>query len=246
LIPILRQSFPGLRVEDHSDFSAVALDQFDFQFSIAELGAAFRNTIDNFPKHKGFLVANPALRSALRSRYRKQDSGLVVGLSWSSINPKIGDLKSLPLADILTAVRGPERSFVSLQYGDWSTEIDEASRAHNVSMYVDTSIDPMVDLQGFVAQVAATDVVVTVSNTAAHISGALGIPTLLLLSNYRGRQWYWFRAFDHCPWYPSITYLSQSVDGSWDGAWKQCARLLNDIQTAARQSPTDDARRLGK
>ena len=64
----------------------------------------------------------------------------------------------------------------------------------------------------------------------AHISGALGIPTLLLLSNLRARQWYWLQAFDHCPWYPSVRYLTQSADGSWDEAWKECARLLNEMQ----------------
>ena len=146
------------------------------------------------------------------------------------MNPKYGEFKSLSLGDMLAVTRGPRRALVSLQYGDWTAEINRASRIHDVTVIDDQTIDPMADLEAFTAQVAAMDVVVTISNTTAHISGALGIPTLLLLSKLRGRQWYWLRAADHCPWYPSVRYRTQSADGSWDAAWKECARLLNDMQ----------------
>jgi len=230
LVPILRRSFPNVSFADHAALELAELDQFDFQMSIAELGAAFRNSIDKFPMHKGFLSPNAALRDQLRVRYRPRDTDFVVGMSWSSLNPKYGELKSLSLGDMLAVTRGPRRALVSLQYGDWTAEINRAARVHDVTVIDDQTIDPMADLEAFTAQVAAMDVVVTISNTTAHISGALGIPTLLLLSNFRGRQWYWLRAADHCPWYPSVTYLTQSADGSWDAAWKECTRLLKDMQ----------------
>lgn len=230
LLPVLRRSFPSVRFGDHAAFNSADLDRFDFQMSMAELGAAFRNSIDNFPARKGFLSANPVLRDKLRTRYHAAGDELFVGLSWGSINPKVGDLKSVQLEDILAATHAHLRALVSLQYGDWAAEIDRVSGIRGVTLIADQSIDSLVDLDAFAAQVAAMDVVVTISNTTAHISGALGIPTLLLLSNLRARQWYWLQAFDHCPWYPSVRYLTQSADGSWDEAWKECARLLNEMQ----------------
>ena len=74
------------------------------------------------------------------------------------------------------------------------------------------------------------DAVVTVSNTTAHVAGALGIPTLLLLPFGRGRHWYWLRSFKDCPWYASVRYFSQDPDGTWDAALAGCRKALDEIK----------------
>ena len=44
----------------------------------------------------------------------------------------------------------------------------------------DATIDQMTDIDGFAAQIAALDAVVTISRTAAHVAGALGIPCIVV------------------------------------------------------------------
>ena len=49
---------------------------------------------------------------------------------------------------------------------------------------------------------SACDAVVTVSNTTAHLAGALGRPIWVLVPYGRAQFWYWFKRGDDMPWYP--------------------------------------------
>jgi ADP-heptose:LPS heptosyltransferase len=73
----------------------------------------------------------------------------------------------------------------------------------------------LTDLDGFAAQVAALDLVITISNTTAHVAGALGVPCWVLLPSGLGENWYWFLDRDDSPWYPSVRLFRQSEPGVW-------------------------------
>ena len=71
-------------------------------------------------------------------------------------------------------------------------------------------------MEDAIAQTAAMDCVVTISNTTAHTAGALGIPCALLLPKHTGRHWYWFRTeTDQCAWYPSVTVFEVDPERDW-------------------------------
>ena len=60
--------------------------------------------------------------------------------------------------------------------------------------------------------------VLTVSNTTAHIAGALGKPTFVMLSKGEGRLWYWAnRQGRRSMWYPATDIFEQAEHGVWDG-----------------------------
>ena len=90
------------------------------------------------------------------------------------------------------------------------------------------------DIDGLAALITACDLVVTVSNSTAHLAGALGTPTLLLLPQSRGRLWYWFNDRNDSPWYPSMRIERQKVGQSWKelivGASDQVAALLRQAR----------------
>jgi tetratricopeptide (TPR) repeat protein len=239
LAPLFSRSFPGVVVlgmrnpADPRILADVRVEDFDFQLSISELGAAARPSASSFPDRESFLAADPVLRDRIAGRTRRTPGELVVGVSWASANPEVGGLKSLGLARILEQVRrvagaAPIR-VVSLQYGDHAAEIAAAAAATGVEVLRDGLIDPVRDVDAFAAQVAAMDAVITISNTTAHVAGALGVPTFLLLPYNRGRHWYWVRALAHCPWYPSVRYCVQRDDGTWDDALQRCKAGLDEM-----------------
>jgi len=80
-------------------------------------------------------------------------------------------------------------------------------------------IDVLKDLDAAAAQIAALDMVITTSNTAAHLAGALGVPTQCLLPKTlgMGRRWYWFTHQAECPWYPRVQRHVQSEENVWAG-----------------------------
>jgi tetratricopeptide (TPR) repeat protein len=68
------------------------------------------------------------------------------------------------------------------------------------------------------------DAVVTVDTSIAHLAGALGRPTWLLLPLVA--DWRWLTGRSDCPWYPSVTLARQAVAGNWPTAITQAVRAL--------------------
>jgi ADP-heptose:LPS heptosyltransferase len=57
------------------------------------------------------------------------------------------------------------------------------------------------------------DLVITVDTSVAHLAGALGIPTLLLLAHQPDFRWLLDR--DDSPWYPTLRLYRQAAYGDW-------------------------------
>ena len=62
--------------------------------------------------------------------------------------------------------------------------------------------------------IMAMDVVVTVDTSVAHLAGALGVKTLLLLPY--ASDWRWFSDNKTTPWYDSIKIFKQINSISWE------------------------------
>ena len=231
LVSLFARSFPRARIIDQSGIGALALSQFNFQFSLSELGVAFRNSIEDFPRQRTLLTVDRAQSENRRLKYQAFVGQKLIGISWSSANPEVGTLKSMRLSEFVLALEHTTANLVNLQYGDCGAEIDALNSATGLKILRDSTLDSMDDIDGFAAQVAAMDLVVTVSNTTAHIAGAMGVPTLLLLPYNRGRLWYWIRSIAQCLWYPSVQYLLQGEDGSWDKAWEQCRDYVEKLNS---------------
>lgn len=77
--------------------------------------------------------------------------------------------------------------------------------------------------------VAGLDLVVTVDTAAAHLAGALGKPTLLLLP-HANLDWRWLHAREDSPWYPSARLYRADPQDGWAPA---LARLAADARAMA-------------
>ncbi len=86
---------------------------------------------------------------------------------------------------------------VVLQYGDWAGEA-AALADEGIAIALPPGLDRKDDLDGLAAQIAATDLVVTIDNATAHPAGALGHPVWVLLSH--APDWRWLRGRDDSPW----------------------------------------------
>jgi len=74
-------------------------------------------------------------------------------------------------------------------------------------------LDRRHDLEGLAALIESCDLVITISNATAHLSGALGMPTWLLL--HRVPYWPWQLEGDQCLWYGSLRLFRQRQAGDW-------------------------------
>ena len=111
--------------------------------------------------------------------------------------------------------------FVNLQYGDTHQERQALQCEYGIEVQEVSQVDNYHDIDGLAALIDACDVIVTTSNTTAHLAGALGKKTLLLLPFGRGQLWYWSHQGgqqgpqNQSAWYPSIQFYKQDTPADW-------------------------------
>lgn len=235
LVPLFARSFPGFAfVPATSPPQSATSTNCETAMPMASLGRHLRPDFASFPRHAGYLQADRARVAELRARYAAA-TGVdhIVGISWMSGARRNADAKSIDLKSWAPLLQLPGVAFVSLQYGADGAQVAEASRALGARIIDDPEIDQLRDLDGFAAQVAAMDHVVTISNTTAHLAGALGRPGTVLLPRARGLHWYWFVERPDSPWYPSLTLLRQSVPDVWDDVIDAAARRVAERRVHA-------------
>ncbi len=176
------------------------------------------------------MIADRDATARQRQRLMAQAAGRpLVGLSWRSRNAAYGAPKSLELADLLPLLRR-DVFWVDLQYGETAAE-RSAVAAAGATLWRDPEVDPLQDLDAAAAQAAALDLVITTSNTAAHLAGALGVPTWLLLpAPGYGLLWYWFLDRTDSPFYPAMRCFRQARAGDWGGVIAAVGKSLDRWQ----------------
>lgn len=176
----------------------------------------------------GFLQADPAAAAAQHQSLHARSGGRpCIGLSWRSRNARFGAPKSLDVGDLLPLLRRKDLFWVDLQYGDTTAEHAAAAQA-GLELWRDPAIDPLADLDAAAAQYAGLDLVITASNTAAHLAGALGLPTWLLLpAPGHGLLWYWQTGRTDNAFYPGVCCFRQEAgEAGWTGAVERVSEAL--------------------
>ena len=212
LVALFARSFP---VAEVIPFGATPARAVDVQEPLSSLGRFLRPSWESFPKRKQGYLSADSERTARLHRRLKSGGNFVVGLSWRSKNRRFGVAKSMVLRDFEPLLRAPGIRFVDLQYGDTRAERELIAREFGVEVLGLEEIDNTNDIDGLASLIDACDAVVTVSNTTAHLAGALGKPTIVLLRHGWGRLWHWFRNCEDSPWYPRVRVLSQGPTQPW-------------------------------
>jgi ADP-heptose:LPS heptosyltransferase len=226
LVPLFKRSMPALNFisPDQLDGS-----QFDAQIYLGSLGKLYRpNTESLSAIQSPYLLADENRTNELRAKL-KQPEKLVCGISWISKNADHGEGKSLSLEGLIPVLQLPGFEFVDLQYGDTAEERDQLTKNHGIDIRHIDEVDNHNDLDGLAALINACDIVVTVSNTTAHLAAALGKPVIVLLPNLDCLFWYWHRDSGTTPWYPTARMFRRSDSGMWDDVVDAAAVTLVGI-----------------
>ena len=231
LVNLFTRSFPNVRFIPRTNPSRACPVPIDADFQIAggDLGAVFRNDREAFPRHLGYLVADAARVEELRRKYRKKSDDFVVGISWASNRSSLGKDKTMALMEFAPILRQPGVVFVNLQYATDSEEIAGVREVCGAEFIIDETVDALGDMDAVAAQIAALDLVISVSNTAAHVAGALNVPVWNIVPSYNASgMWHWFSDTNECAWYPSMKIYRRTSKKSD----VLMAKIASDLQGA--------------
>ncbi|MCG8545891.1 MAG: tetratricopeptide repeat protein [Alphaproteobacteria bacterium] len=196
----------------------------DLQTPFSELPRWLRPNLFEAPKPaEPYLQADAKLTDACRNRYKARGGALIVGIAWASGN-LLRPERNAPLVLWDPILTQPGLTFVSLQYGDHDAEMAETRDRTGVDIFADQEIDQFASLDDFGAQVAAVDLVISITNTTVHIAGALGKEVWTMLP-YRP-DWRYQREREDTPWYPHMRLFRQSRARVWDDVIDRVAGAL--------------------
>ena len=212
----LMRSLPGVScVVRHGD----NLPAFDVHCPTMSLPLAFGTELSSVPAPAHYLQADAAQVAAWSARLGPR-TRTRVGLVWSGSATHDNDAnRSIALTTLLAQL--PDGvDFVSLQ-----KEVRERDRAALQSAdHIACFGDELHDFSDTAALCSLMDVVVSVDTSVAHLAGALGVPTWVLLPHHP--DWRWLLGRDDSPWYPSVRLYRQDSSGSWEAVLQ---RVVADI-----------------
>ena len=107
-------------------------------------------------------------------------------------------------------------------------EIGDLERDFGIHVVQDIGVDQDSDLDTYAAQLAAMDTIITVSNSTAHLAGALGVQTFVLLPTTP--QWKWGGSGEQSEWYSHVVLRRHEGGKSLQ---QQIRRIATDIAACA-------------
>jgi hypothetical protein len=170
-----------------------------------------------------YIRADPARVEQWRA-FVAEDARLKVGLAWAG-RPQQGDdrKRSIALSMLAPLARSRGVAFYSLQKGPPAAQ----TAAPPPGMQL---VDPGARLRDFAdtaALVSHLDLVVTIDTSVAHLAGAMGRPTWVLLT--RVPDWRYQLERADTPWYPAMRLFRQHADGEWADAIARVAGALEAL-----------------
>ena len=194
---------------------------FDLHCPLLSLPLAFSTTLDSVPCRTRYLsVDEHKVQQWLNSFGIKTKPR--VGLVWSGSSTHSNDYnRSIPLSALLPLL--PEQfDYFCLQKELRLEDAEILAKQSRIQFLGDL----LHDFTDTAALCESMDLVISVDTSVAHVSGALGKSTWLLLPF--NPDWRWLLTGTDCIWYDAVTLYRQPKPGDWVTILNKISRDLAD------------------
>ena len=184
------------------------LPHIDLHCPLLSLPHVFATELANIPAPTPYLHADP--ERVARFGYLRPSGGLLrVGVAFSGDPSHVDDaLRSIPAAVFL-----PPLLDAGVRVHVLQTQLRPADAAAIAELDVDVHGRDLRDFADTAALASLMDLVISVDTSVAHLAGAMGLPTWLLLQ--RAADFRWLRERSDSPWYPSVRLFRQRTGDGW-------------------------------
>jgi len=210
---------------------ASPLPQFDVHCRMLTLPQVFGTDLTTIPAPIPYLRADPALSQTWAQKMGAQKMGaraagaeIRVGLTWAGSSGYAHDYKrSLVLSQLAPLAEISGLSLYSIQKGPGA---DQAAPAG--MKLIDLTAD-LNDFADTAALIDNLDLVISVDTSVAHLAGAMGKPTWILLPY--SPDWRWMLGREDSPWYPTARLIRQAAPGDWTPVVARVVEALKDFRS---------------
>jgi len=220
LIPLVEQ------LEGVSQFVAKGqlLPAVDFHSPLLSLPLAFKTRLDTIPFTQKYLASDPLKVAAWELRLGPKIMPRI-GLVWNGRadhqNDQLRSIKLLELTEYLPS----GFQYVSLQKEVRPHDMETLELHPNIAYYG----DELQDFADTAALCELMDVIISVDTSVAHLGGALGKSTWVLLPFIP--DWRWLLDRNDSLWYQSARLYRQEVEDDWSGVLERVRHDLLQMLT---------------
>jgi tetratricopeptide (TPR) repeat protein len=207
--PVLKALLAGLDGVASIIGRGEPLPPYDLHCPLGSLPLALKTDIANVPAEIPYLRASETAIAKWRPRLLALPSPRIA-LSWSGNVSHPNDRnRSLSLAQLEPLLSTPGASFISVQRELRAGDAQALARDPRI-----LDLGPELnDFSDTAAVLTLADLVIAVDTSVAHVAGALGRPTYVLLPFQP--DWRWMLDRETSPWYPALRLFRQSAIGDW-------------------------------
>ncbi len=219
----LLQPLPGVR---QVLAQGEPLPPFDLHMSLMSLPWVLHTSVETIPWHGPYVKPDPARVAKWRELASPHLGALNVGLVWAGRPQQWDDPKRSLTLDALAPLGKAGATFFSLQIGEAAAQAARPPAGmalHDLTPHIG-------DFSDTAALASLLDLVVTIDTSVAHLGGAMGLPTWVLVAY--APDWRYHLGRDDNPWYPSMRLFRQSRDGIWTDAVERVTAELAKLRAS--------------
>lgn len=217
----LMRLFQTLKDVDQLVMRGELLPEFDVHCPLLSLPLAFKTEINTIPLSGKYIDANQGKVSGWAARLGAKTKPRI-GLIWSgSVGHQNDANRSISLKDLLPVLDN-RFEYVCLQ-----KEIRPSDLAFLESAPIQVLAQEIEDFEDTAALCELMDLIIGVDTSVAHLAGALGRPTWILLPF--APDWRWLLNRSNSPWYRSVKLYRQDDAREWGNVFNALRADLKNI-----------------
>lgn len=189
---------------------------FDFHCSLIDVADVLNTNVGSIPSEVPYIRVPENLVGYWRNQLHRilPPSKYRIGLVWQGNPDHQADMfRSFALKELEPLADLEDVQWISLQFGKGSEQVRDWTGKrpiYSLPSDLDQSSGAFMDTAAILNHL---DWVVTSDTSMAHLAGALGRPTMLILGFTP--DWRWLLDRDNSPWYPSMKLFRQREIGVW-------------------------------
>ena len=195
--------------------------KYDYEIPLMSLGLLFKTNLSSIPNKTPYLRASEAKLEFWSNNLKLKEDKLNIGIACSGfIGEKHFDNR---LIDLEKFQPYSDRTNLFLIQKDLRAVDISYLESQKSIQYLGNGITNFEDTASIIELM---DAIVTIDTSIAHLAGALGKKTYLLLA--WNPDWRWLQDRSDSPWYPSVNLIRQQSINNWDGCLESIFSSLND------------------
>ncbi len=201
---------------------------FDVQAPLMSLPAIFATTLDTIPAPASYITLDEDAVETWKEKLAAYP-GLKIGLCWQGNKNFGGDKwRSIALKHLVPLIESrPGDTFISLQTGEAAGEAGDLGMGgliHQNLIEDEDGPDAFINTAPIIRNL---DLVITTDTAIAHLAGALGAKTWVLLQFVP--EWRWLMERPDSPWYPTMRLFRQPAHQNWPAVIDEVTAALDAL-----------------